>query len=216
MKTFKLIFLLSAVTLVFIWGCEREAPVPIDNDEQVSELIAKAGNSGKICKGKSLGPWGVPDGLLHVYGTGPSEAAAQSFPCDFNKPRKVTSVWARLARTGEPEDFYFITIRTDLDGDILAQSIDVDVSDVISEDSIFASGEWVEFPLETPVPLGAGDYFVQMERTGPGDINNYMNWFTDWENPLPDHAGWIRNDEGVWIMYDETFSDEFLITLCYK
>ncbi|MBT8055068.1 MAG: hypothetical protein HKO99_14085 [Xanthomonadales bacterium] len=160
-----------------------------------------------------LGPWGVPDGLLHVYGTGPSESAAQDFPVPSRL--KVTSVWIRAARTGAPTDFYYVTLRRELDGEVLGRSVNVDVSGVISEDEIFASGEWVEFALPTPVTLRKGDYFVQMERTGPGDQSNYINWFTDWENPLPDHAGWVRNDEGEWIMYDEILSDEFLIMVDY-
>ena len=160
-----------------------------------------------------LGPWGVPDGLLHVYGTGPSESAAQDFP--VSSRLNVTSVWIRAALTGTPDDFYYVTLRRELDGAILGRSVDVDVSGVISEDEIFASGEWVEFSFPTPVTLRKGDYFVQMERTGPGDRSNYINWFTDWMNPLPDHAGWVRNDEGEWIMYDETLSDEFLIMVDY-
>lgn len=227
MKTYKFIILLNAIALIFIWGCEKNALTLTENDQQLSVRNQGKGNPGgpgdkSPCKGKSLGPWGVPDGLLHVYGVfadgsfSPSESAAQSFPCDFTKAKKINSVFARLARTGNPTDAYFVTIRSELDGSILARSIDVPVAGVISEDEILASGEWIEFPLQTPYLMEAGDYFVQMERTGPGDNQNYINWFTDWENPLPDHAGWIRWTNDGWQMYDETFSDEFLISLCYK
>ncbi len=222
MKTNKLITLLAAIALIIIWGCEKDELTSIDNNQQVSTRDPGNGNGNKGGpKGKVLGPWGVPDGLLHVYGIGPSEAAAQSFPCEFKKARKITSIWARLARTGNPTDAYYMTLRTALDGTILGQSVNVSVAGVISEDEIQASGEWVEFPLQTPVPLIAGDYFVQMERTGPGDYYNYINWFTDWMDPLPNHAGWIRYyddylQETVWEMYDPGLSDEFLIMLSYK
>lgn len=228
MKRNNLVILFAALFLIISWGCEKDARTSIGNDLQVTSNQGKGnGNPGgssdkSPCKGKSLGPWGVPDGLLHIYGVyadgsfSPSESAAQSFPCDFVKPRKITSVWARLARTGDPADAYFVTLRTALDGPILARSVDVPVANVISEDLILASGEWVEFPLQTPYLMEAGNYFVQMERTGPGDNQNYINLFTDWQNPLPDHAGWIRWTTDGWQMYDEILSDEFLITLCYK
>jgi len=161
-----------------------------------------------------LGPWGAPDGLLHVYGLAGSgsESAAQDFPVSSRV--KVTSVWIRASLTGTPDDAYFLTLRKELDGIVLGRSVEVDVSGVISEDEIFALGEWVEFSFPTPVTLRKGDYFVQMERTGPGSQSNYINWWTDYLNPLPDHAGWVRFN-GDWIMYDETLSDEFLMMVDY-
>jgi hypothetical protein len=228
MKINNSIILLAVIALIIVWGCEKDVMTSIGNDQQVSirnpengVVNGKSGGSkGKPPgKGKFLGPWGEPDGLLHVYGVfpdSPSESAAQDFPCDFRKAKQITSIFARLARTGNPNDAYFMTLRTGLDGTILARTIDVPVANVISEDSIFALGEWIEFPLQAPYLMEAGDYFVQMERTGPGDNQNYVNWFTDWQNPLPDHAGWVRSAEWGWQMYDPILSDEFLIMLSYR
>jgi hypothetical protein len=179
----------------------------------IQDILAAGPCQATVSPDGILGPWAKPDGLLHVYGTGPSESAAQSFPVPSRI--KVTSVWIRAALTGTPDDFYYVTLRTELDGEVLGRSVNVDVSGVISEDEIFASGEWVEFSFPAPVTLRKGDYFVQMGRTGPGDQNNYINWFTDLEDPLPDHAGWIRNDEGEWIMYDAPYLEEFLIMVDY-
>jgi hypothetical protein len=218
MKTKKFIILFSALALIFIWGCEKDVLTSTDNDQQISIRNPGNGNGNSSdsnnlspCKGKSLGPWGIPDGLLHVY-----ETAAQDFPCDFNKARKVTSVWARLARTGNPTDNYFVTIRNELDGPILAQSIAVPVADVIDEFVNYGEGEWVEFPFDPPYLMGAGDYFVQMERTGPWNNQDYMNWTYDGSNPLPDHAGWVYTELYGWTIFGPYLSDEFLIALCYK
>ena len=66
------------------------------------------------------------------------------------------------------------------------------------------------------VEIGGG--YTWVDEIGAGTVNGGLGfnyWFNDWLDPLPGYAGWIRNDLGEWMMYDERFSDEFLMMVDY-
>jgi hypothetical protein len=74
-------------------------------------------------------------------------------------------------------------------------------------------GDYVAFPFS--VYLEAGDYFMEIERTGSRDVVNYANVAVDFNNPYGTGLDfWIRSNTS-WALSDAPNVDDFVFVLDY-
>jgi hypothetical protein len=119
--------------------------------------------------------------------TGTSEALAQKF--NLSGPTFVTGVDLHLFRSGTPADNLIMSIVSTLDGTALG-SVTVAATSV-------TSNALNRFTFSSPVILAAGDYFIQLTRSGARSTSNNIGWTEPNADVYAGGNQWTRSS-GSW------------------
>lgn len=123
-----------------------------------------------------------------------NQAKAQYFP--ITKTHHATGVKLSLKKTGTPTDNVVVDIVSVLDGSSLAHG-------TLAASGLSTSWEGKDITFDSPVDLSAGNYYIQVTRSGARDASNYVS--VEGQGNFDDNLGQAYNrDNNTWatINYD--------------
>jgi hypothetical protein len=132
--------------------------------------------------------------------TGTVEALAQGFNLTTSATVSAADLYVR--KVNSPTDNLVLDLVSTVGGSSLATA-------TVAASSLSTTAAFVSFTFSTPATLAAGNYFLQLTRSGARDTGNRCQWYNSGASDV--YAGgeaWVRNS-GSWSLLTTDPSRDF-------